>query len=118
MAADTQNHKGQEPDTAASKLTACARPQPHTAEHPPSLLTQNVEGGVREVWLFPSVSKQSTDRGLVTQRTCPSHAVCGEVSKEECRTVGERHVVSSKSEGTKTLEALRREGGVPCFTVQ
>ena len=47
---------------------------------------------------------------MVTQRTRPSHAVCGEVSKEECRTVGERHVVSSKSEGTKTLEALRKIG--------
>lgn len=75
-------------------------------------------GVVREVWLFPSVSTQSTDRGVVTRRTRPSHAVCGEVSKEEGRTAGERHLVGSKSEGTKTLEALRREGGFPCFTVQ
>ena len=117
MAVDTQKHKGQEPDTAASKLTACAGPQPHMAEHPQSLLTQK-GGTVREVWLFPSVSKQSTDRGVETQRTRPSHAVCGEVSKEAGRIAGERHVVSSKSEGTKTLGAVRREGGFPGFTVQ
>ena len=49
---------------------------------------------------------------MVTQRTCPSHAICGEVRKEG-RTGGERHLVSSKTEGPETLGALRRERGSP-----
>ena len=53
----------------------------------------------------------------MTQRTHPSHAVCWEVNKEG-RTAGERQLVSSNTEGTETLEALRREGGFPGFTVQ
>ena len=32
--------------------------------------------------------------------------------------MGERHKVSSKTEGLKTLGALRREGGSPGFTAQ
>ena len=82
-------------------------------EHPPSLLTQNVcvWGVVREVWLFPSVSMGSTDGRVVPQNTRPSHAVCGEVSKEG-RTARERHMVSSKTEGTKTLGAVRREASL------
>ena len=92
-----------------------AGPQPHEPEHPPNLLTQNA--WVREGWLFPSVSTQSTDSRVATQRTHPSHAVCGEVSKEG-GTVGERHEVSSKTEGPETLRALRREGTPPGFTAQ
>ena len=92
-----------------------AGPQPHEPEHPPNLLTQNA--GVRESWLIPFVSTQSTDRGVVTQRTHPLHAVCGEVSKEG-GTVGERHKVSSKTESPETLRALKREGKPPGFTAQ
>ena len=95
-----------------SNSQAWAGPQPHMPEHPPSPLTQNVGvGWVREVWLFPSVSMGSTDGRVVPQKTRPSHAVCGEVSKEG-RTARERHMVSSKTEGTKTLGALRREASL------
>lgn len=95
-----------------SNSQAWAGPQPHMPERPPSPLTQNVGvGWVREVWLFPSVSMGSTDGRVVPQKTRPSHAVCGEVSKEG-RTARERHMVSSKTEGTKTLGALRREASL------
>ena len=92
-----------------------AGPQPHEPEHPPNLLTQNA--GVRESWLIPFVFTQSTDRGVVTQRTHPLHAVCGEVSKEG-GTVGERHKVSSKTESPEILRALKREGKPPGFKAQ
>ena len=53
----------------------------------------------------------------MTQRTRPSHAVCGEVRKEG-GSAEERHKVSSKAEGLETLGALRREDGSPGFTAQ
>ena len=79
---------------------------------PASCKPGNTEEGVTEGWIFPSISTLSADRGMVTQRTCPSHAICGEVRKEG-RTGGERHLVSSKTEGPETLGALRRERGSP-----
>ena len=92
-----------------------AGPQPHEPEHPPNLPTQNA--GVRESWLIPFISMQSTDRGVATQKTHPLHAVCGEVNKES-GTVGERHEVSSKTDSPETLGALKREDKPPGFTAQ
>ena len=52
--------------------------------------------------MVPSVSMGSTDGRVVPQKTRPSHAVCGEVSKEG-RTARERHMVSSKTEGMQAV---------------
>ena len=84
--------------------------QPHMSEHPPSLLTQR--GGSQRAGSF-----HPSPHCLLIGRWCPSHAICGEVGKEG-RTAGERHEVRSKTEGLKTLGALRREDGSPGFKAQ
>ena len=61
MAAETQNHKDQEPDTDASKLTALGRTlAPHAQA---SYKSADTEGRVTEDWFLPSVSTWSADKG-------------------------------------------------------
>ena len=76
--------------------------------------------GVKEAWVFPSISMQSTDRGVETQRTRPSMESVGSSGRRARQWEREAHEchMSSKTDGPEILGALRREGGFPCFTVQ
>ena len=56
-----QNHKDQEPDTEASKLTALGRISAPCAQA--TAKPADTEGRVTEGWLFPSISMWSADRG-------------------------------------------------------